>query len=348
MIDSRRPRAPAPETRAPDASCVTRVLARERQRGAPEHAARVRRAEGLSVRRQAYYDVLHEDPRFEQDLRALFVAVFPEFRKPLTPAQRERAIRKSDARGASAAEWRRFARPKSRPKGRGAKTSTRAVRHVPTPDEEHEARVLGAFIAHWHLPGPWSAELYAALDLARYTGGPPKLRAVHGYFGLQPRIRPKSLPERVRQIRSSGQTPEQQERSIHRLLEQHERQQAALREGFVYRPDLSPERVADRVLQPSREARAELIEQMRAQHVRPLVGARLRDRRANRRMALRLYRAAVLDPKTWTYERIAAAERREGHGDCTWKDVSASVHDLAKALGVELPRRKSPGRPRQT
>ncbi len=172
-----------------------------------------------------------------------------------------------------------------------------------------EEPAIVAFATRWHLSQLYGFELDWALDQARWGEPPrPQLRAFHGHIPLLPPIR----------LRVD-------------LIEHFF--------PFFYNPALDPVAEADRILAP---LRVDLIDQMRDQHQAHLVPARLRNRVATLRLARRLYRAAVLDPKEWTWQRIAEAERAGGH-QCTWRAVRDSVRAWARALGVALPSRP-PGR----
>ncbi len=63
-----------------------------------------RRALALTERRAAFYQVLHEYPAFEAALHMLFRRVFPAVARARTPQQRERALRKVNARGTTPAD----------------------------------------------------------------------------------------------------------------------------------------------------------------------------------------------------------------------------------------------------
>jgi hypothetical protein len=105
------------------------------------------RAADLAEQRHAYYDVLHDDPKFVRALRTLFKLLFPAFSKSLTPQQRVDAIRVSDA-------------------------------HAATPD--HNAKVV-AFVQRWSLPPAYAFEVWGTLYTAQY-GEQLRLRAVQGHL----------------------------------------------------------------------------------------------------------------------------------------------------------------------
>ena len=110
---------------------------------APELAGR---AAGLAEQRRAYYDVLHDDPKFVRAFGTLFKALFPAFSKSLTAQQRDDAIRVSDAQGA-------------------------------TPDQVAK---VNAFVQRWSLPPAYAFEVWGALYTAQY-GERLRLRAVQGH-----------------------------------------------------------------------------------------------------------------------------------------------------------------------
>ena len=58
----------------------------------------------LTERRAAYYQVLHEHPEFEAELRKLFRTLFPEFTRARTPQQWMRALDRVNARGTRPAD----------------------------------------------------------------------------------------------------------------------------------------------------------------------------------------------------------------------------------------------------
>ena len=125
------------------------------------------RAAGLAEQRRAFYDVLHDDPKFVRDLRTLFKSLFPAFSKSLTPQQRLDAIRLSDAREAT---------PK------------------------HNAKVK-AFVQRWSLPQAYAFEVWCALYTAQDggpAGGPGSHRRVIRDLGDSSECRAFHLSSRPR------------------------------------------------------------------------------------------------------------------------------------------------------
>jgi hypothetical protein len=154
-----------------------------------ERRSAIARSAGLAEQRHAYYCVLHEDPRFVDDLRILFDSPFPGFSELLSPKQRLDAIRVSDERGE-------------------------------TPEDDEKVR---AFVQRWSLPPASALEVWWALYVARY-GEPLRLRAFHGHI-TAPLDRSAIRPDVEPFIYNPAHDPQAEAKRVTAELRQQLRQQ---------------------------------------------------------------------------------------------------------------------------